>query len=68
MKLNLGKTLLKALKSGSAAAAATALVGVKTDGGANLEVSGLVGLIVGVIQGILNIIKTVRKIKRGEVG
>ena len=66
LKLNLGKTLAKALEAGATAAAATAALNLKTTGDANPAMSGIVGAIVGLVRAIINVVKVVKKIRAHE--
>ncbi len=68
MKLDLGKSILKGLRTGVSAAAATAVATIQSTGNVDVHLTGIVGAICGLIRALANVVKIVRSIKRGEVG
>ena len=66
MKLNIGKTLFKALEAGAGAAAGTvaaaSTVGVSLDP----KTTGIIAAVAALLRAIVNIIKTLRKPSDGR--
>lgn len=65
MKLNLGKSLLKGLEVAGGVAVSSGSVCVALGDPISVKTTGIVAVVAGLIRAIVNVIKTVRKIKRG---